>query len=72
MNKKVKVLKCTMVMLACIANFGTILPHVLDPNETMAGKISIAIVGIIGTYLLFSIMYFIVKKAILRGELLHF
>lgn len=57
-----------MVMLACIANFGTILPHVLDPNETMAGEISIAIVGIVGTYLLFSIMYFIVKKAILRGS----
>lgn len=31
------------------------------------GKISIATFGIVGTCLLFSIMYFIVKKAILRG-----
>ncbi|MBJ8031975.1 hypothetical protein [Bacillus cereus group sp. N21] len=67
MNKKVKILKYTMVILACIAIFGTILPNALDPNETLAGKISIATFGIVGTCLLFSIMYFIVKKAILRG-----
>ncbi|EEL50415.1 MULTISPECIES: hypothetical protein [Bacillus cereus group] len=67
MNKKVKVLKYTMVILACIAIFGTVLPHVLDPNETVAGKVSIAIFGIVGTCLLFFSMYFIVKKAILRG-----
>ncbi|SDY87335.1 hypothetical protein [Bacillus sp. 166amftsu] len=67
MNKKVKVLKGTMVMLACVAIFGTVFPYVLDPNETMAGKVSIAIFGIVGTCLLFSIMYFFVKKAILRG-----
>ena len=67
MNKKVKILKYTMVILACIAIFGTVLPNVLDPTEAMAGKISIATFGIIGTCLLFSTMYFIVKKAILRG-----
>ncbi|PEI88911.1 hypothetical protein CN679_20135 [Bacillus pseudomycoides] len=67
MNKKVKILKYTMVILACIAIFGTILPNALDPNETLAGKISIATFGIVGTCLLFSIIYFIVKKAILRG-----
>lgn len=67
MNKKVKNFKYLMIILACIAIFGTILPNALDPNETLAGKISIAIFGIVGTCLLFSIMYFIVKKAILRG-----
>ncbi|MDR4329664.1 hypothetical protein COF46_05475 [Bacillus pseudomycoides] len=67
MNKKVKILKYTMVILACIAIFGTVLPNALDPNETLAGEISIVTFGIVGTYLLFSIMYFIVKKAILRG-----
>ncbi|PEY29903.1 hypothetical protein CN354_26700 [Bacillus cereus] len=67
MNKKVKNLKYIMVILACIAIFGTVLPNVLDPNETLAGKISIAAFGIIGTCLLLSIIYFIVKKAILRG-----
>ncbi|PEM67388.1 hypothetical protein CN613_18865 [Bacillus pseudomycoides] len=67
MNKKVKILKYTMVILACIAIFGTISPNALDPHETMSGKISIATFGIVGTCLLFSIMYFIVKKTILRG-----
>ncbi|MGG3522574.1 hypothetical protein ABES33_22550 [Bacillus pseudomycoides] len=67
MNKKVKNFKYLMIILACIAIFGTILPNALDPNETLAGKISIATFGIIGTCLLFFIMYFIVKKAILRG-----
>lgn len=67
MNKKVKNFKYLMIILACIAIFGTILPNALDPNETLAGKISIATFGIVGTCLLFSIMYFIVKKAILRG-----
>ncbi|PFM53708.1 hypothetical protein COJ48_30590, partial [Bacillus cereus] len=33
----------------------------------LAGKISIATFGTIGACLLFSIIYFIVKKAILRG-----
>ncbi|PEF73064.1 hypothetical protein [Bacillus pseudomycoides] len=67
MNKKVKNFKYLMIILACIAIFGTILPNALDPNETLAGKISIATFGIVGTCLLFSIMYFIIKKAILRG-----
>ncbi|GLV66643.1 hypothetical protein Bmyc01_53120 [Bacillus mycoides] len=67
MNKKVKKLKYFMIILACIAIFGTILPNVFDPSETLAGKISIATFGIVGTCLLFSIMYYIVKKAILRG-----
>lgn len=56
-----------MIILACIAIFGTILPNAFDPNETLAGNISVAVFGIIGTCLLFSITYFIVKKAILRG-----
>lgn len=68
MTKKVKSLKYIMIILACIAIFGTVLPNVLDPNESLAGKISIATFGTIGTCLLFSIIYFIVKKAILRGE----
>ncbi|MGG0730789.1 hypothetical protein [Bacillus paramycoides] len=67
MNKKVKRFKYFMVVLACIAIFGTILPNALDPNETLAGKISIAVFGAIGTCLLFSVTYFIIKKAILRG-----
>ncbi|MDM5152471.1 hypothetical protein QUF88_00025 [Bacillus sp. DX1.1] len=67
MNKKVKNFKYLMIILACIAIFGTISPNASDPNETLAGKISIAIFGIVGTCLLFSIMYYIVKKAILRG-----
>ncbi|MBC6971794.1 hypothetical protein H9I32_04950 [Bacillus sp. Xin] len=66
MNKKVKNFKYLMIILACIAIFGTILPNALDPNETLAGKISIVVFGTIGTCLLFSITYFIVKKAILR------
>ncbi|MDZ5606738.1 hypothetical protein U2I54_06385 [Bacillus pseudomycoides] len=66
MNKKVTNLKYIMVILACIAIFGTILPNALDPNETLAGNISVAVFGIIGTCLLFSITYFIIKKAILR------
>ncbi|MGG2092828.1 hypothetical protein AB1283_08960 [Bacillus sp. S13(2024)] len=68
MTKKVKNLKYITIILACIAIFGTVLPNVLDPNESLAGKISIAAFGTIGTCLLFSIIYFIVKKAILRGE----
>ncbi|MGH1324939.1 hypothetical protein [Bacillus pretiosus] len=44
MNKKVKRFKYFMVVLACIAIFGTM-----------------------GTCLLFSITYFIIKTAILRG-----
>ncbi|MCU5680736.1 hypothetical protein OCF64_02580 [Bacillus wiedmannii] len=67
MNKKVKRFKYFMVVLACIAIFGTILPNALDLNETLAGKISIVVFGTMGACLLFSIMYFIVKKAILRG-----
>ncbi|PEM40145.1 hypothetical protein [Bacillus pseudomycoides] len=67
MNKKVENFKYLMIILACIAIFGTILPNALDPNETLAGKISIATFGLVGTCLLFSIMYFIIKKAILRG-----
>ncbi|AJH16782.1 hypothetical protein KOY_05469 [Bacillus cereus VDM021] len=67
MNKKVKKFKYLMIILACIAIFGTILPNSLDPDETLAGNISVAVFGIIGTCLLFSITYFIVKKAILRG-----
>ncbi|MED0988115.1 MULTISPECIES: hypothetical protein [Bacillus cereus group] len=67
MTKKVKILKYFMVILACIAIFGTVLPNALDPNESLAGKISIATFGTIGACLLFSIIYFIVKKAILRG-----
>ncbi|WIY60953.1 hypothetical protein [Bacillus arachidis] len=67
MNKKVKNFKYLMIILACIAIFGTILPNALDPNESLAGKISVAIFGTIGACLLFSIIYFIVKKAILRG-----
>ncbi|MHA2895096.1 hypothetical protein LW858_02965 [Bacillus cereus] len=43
MNKKVKQFKYFMIILACIAIFGTI-----------------------GTCLLFSITYFLIKKAILR------
>ncbi|MED1093847.1 hypothetical protein [Bacillus paramycoides] len=66
MNKKVKNFKYLMIILACIAIFGTILPNALDPNETLAGNISVAVFGIIGTCLLFSITYFIIKKAILR------
>ena len=45
-----------MVILACIAIFGTILPNALDPNESLAGKISIATFGIIGS--LFTIFYY--------------
>ncbi|MFL0401212.1 hypothetical protein ACH0BP_05630 [Bacillus nitratireducens] len=67
MNKKVKILKYFMIILACIAIFGTVLPNALDPNESLAGNISVAIFGTIGACLLFSIIYFIVKKAILRG-----
>ncbi|MGR3774156.1 hypothetical protein ACT1UG_00030 [Bacillus paramycoides] len=67
MNKKVKKFKYFMIILACIAIFGTILPNSLDPDETLAGNLSVAVFGIIGTCLLFSITYFIVKKAILRG-----
>ncbi|HDR3650002.1 MULTISPECIES: hypothetical protein [Bacillus] len=67
MNKKVKRFKYFMVVLAGIAIFGTILPNALDPNETLAGKISIVVFGTMGACLLFSIMYLIVKKAILRG-----
>ncbi|SCC17719.1 hypothetical protein [Bacillus wiedmannii] len=67
MNKKVKRFKNFMVVLACIAIFGTILSNALDPNETLAGKISTVVFGTMGACLLFSIMYFIVKKAILRG-----
>ena len=67
MNKKVKKFKYLMIILACIAIFGTILPNAFDPNETLAGNISVAVFGVIGTFLLFSITYFIVKKAILRG-----
>ncbi|SCN05403.1 Uncharacterized protein BCRIVMBC126_00912 [Bacillus wiedmannii] len=55
-----------MIILACIAIFGTILPNALDPNETLAGNISVAVFGTIGTCLLFSGTYFIIKKAILR------
>ncbi|MGR5908549.1 hypothetical protein ACT7DL_24375 [Bacillus paranthracis] len=51
-----------MIILACIAIFGTILPNALDPNETLAGNISVAVFGTIGTCLLFSITYFIIKK----------
>ncbi|EJR75553.1 hypothetical protein IK7_05307 [Bacillus cereus VD156] len=68
MNKKVKNFKYLMIILACIAIFGTILPNALDPNETLAGNISVAVFGAIGTCLLFSITYFIIKKAILRRE----
>ncbi|MGG0759154.1 hypothetical protein [Bacillus paramycoides] len=67
MNKKVKKFKYFMIILACIAIFGTILPNSLDPDETLAGNLSVAVFGIIGTCLLFAITYFIVKKAILRG-----
>ncbi|MGN4723488.1 hypothetical protein ACTFR8_18830 [Bacillus cereus group sp. MYBK15-3] len=66
MNKKVKQFKYFMIILACIAIFGTILPNALDPNETLAGNISVAVLGTIGTCLLFSITYFLIKKAILR------
>lgn len=66
MNKKVKQFKYFMIILACIAIFGTILPNALDPNETLAGNISVAVFGTIGTCLLFSITYFLIKKAILR------
>ncbi|MEM5673551.1 hypothetical protein AAHB54_30810 [Bacillus cereus] len=62
MNKKVKILKYFMFILACIAIFGTVLPNALDPNESLAGKISIATFGTIGACLLFSITYFFVKK----------
>ncbi|MDR4943439.1 MULTISPECIES: hypothetical protein [Bacillus] len=67
MNKKVKRFKYFMVVLACIAILGTILPNALDPNETLAGNISVAVFGTMGTCLLFSITYFIIKTAILRG-----
>ncbi|EDX70224.1 MULTISPECIES: hypothetical protein [Bacillus] len=66
MNKKVKQFKYFMIILACIAIFGTILPNALDPNETLAGNISVAVFGTIGTCLLFSITYFLIKKVILR------
>ncbi|PEP04887.1 hypothetical protein COE81_21260 [Bacillus wiedmannii] len=66
MTKKVEILKYFMIILACIAIFGTVLPNALDPNESLAGKISVATFGTIGACLLFSIIYFIVKKAILR------
>ncbi|MDA2218321.1 MULTISPECIES: hypothetical protein [unclassified Bacillus cereus group] len=66
MNKKVKQFKYFMIILACIAIFGTILPNALDPNETLAGNISVAVFGTIGTCLLLSITYFLIKKAILR------
>ncbi|PFM08065.1 hypothetical protein COC45_22420 [Bacillus cereus] len=67
MNKKVKRFKYFMVVLACIAIFGTVLPNALDPNETLAGNISVAVFGTMGTCLLFFITYFIIKTAILRG-----
>lgn len=41
--------------------------YALDPNETLAGNISVAVFGTMGTCLLFSITYFIIKTAILRG-----
>lgn len=66
MNKKVNQFKYFMIILACIAIFGTILPNALDPNETLAGNISVAVFGTIGTCLLFSITYFLIKKVILR------
>ncbi|PGQ09772.1 hypothetical protein COA05_30395 [Bacillus thuringiensis] len=66
MNKKVKQFKYFTIILACIAIFGTILPNALDPNETLAGNISVAVFGTIGTCLLFSITYFLIKTAILR------
>ncbi|MEM5670856.1 hypothetical protein AAHB59_26365 [Bacillus cereus] len=62
MNKKVKQFKYFMIILACIAIFGTILPNALDPNETLAGNISVAVLGTIGTCLLFSITYFLIKR----------
>lgn len=62
MNKKVKQFKYFMIILACIAIFGTILPNALDPNETLAGNISVAVFGTIGTCLLFSITYFLIKR----------
>ena len=43
MNKKVKQFKYFMIILACIAIFVTILPNALDPNETLAGNISVAV-----------------------------
>ncbi|TKI85012.1 hypothetical protein [Bacillus mycoides] len=67
MNKKVRNFKYLMIILACIAIFGTVLPNALDPTETLADNISVAVFGIIGACLLFSITYFIIKKAILRG-----
>lgn len=67
MNKKVKNFKYLMIILACIAIFGTVLPNALDPNETLAGNISIAVFGTMGTCLLFSITYFIIKKAIIAS-----
>ncbi|EJV66689.1 MULTISPECIES: hypothetical protein [Bacillus] len=67
MKKKIKRFKYFMVVLACIAILGTILPNALDPNETLAGNISVAVFGTMGTCLLFSITYFIIKTVILRG-----
>jgi hypothetical protein len=67
MNKKIKILTCTMIIFACIAVFGTILPNALDPDETLAGKISIAIFGIIGTILVFCLLYYVIKRVILKG-----
>ncbi|PEJ10927.1 hypothetical protein CN684_04105, partial [Bacillus wiedmannii] len=61
MKKKIKRFKYFMVVLACIAILGTILPNALDPNETLAGNISVAVFGTMGTCLLFSITYFIIK-----------
>ncbi|WP_369900886.1 hypothetical protein [Bacillus manliponensis] len=41
-----------------------ILPSLLDPNETISGKISITIMVTINAYLIFLATYFILKKAI--------
>lgn len=68
MDNKVKILKYIMILLTCIAVGGTVLPNALDPNETLGGKISIATFGTIGACLLMYGIYFIEKKAILRGE----
>ena len=67
MNKKVKILKYFMVILACIAILGQFY-LMQDPNESLVGKISIATFGTIGACL-FSIMYFIVKSYFKRWEI---
>ncbi|WP_028401625.1 hypothetical protein [Ectobacillus panaciterrae] len=68
MNKKVEILKIAMITLTLLAVFVTILPNALDLNETLAGKISIFVMGTAGACLVNFIIYVIVKKAILRGE----